>query len=157
MSRFSHSLIPFSLMCSAPNSVCSMERCWADKTNSSWHIPGLTKDADLDHDPKMHLCALHLQRSNCLELISPCPEGTDSHSVCHAGLGAALQCPPGAPLHLKGRQSKKWGEKFCFPTFGLFWRASAPETEGHSGHPTHRGLEALLVSPHLQQSPPLQE
>lgn len=157
MSRFSHSLIPLSLMCNAPNSVSAQWRsAGLIKTDSSWHILDLTKDADLDHDPKMHLCALHLWRSICLELTSPHPEGTDS--VCHTGLGSALRGPPGALLHQKGRQrKKKWREKFCFPTFGLFWRASAPETEGHPGHPTHRGTEALMVSPHHQQPPPLQK
>lgn len=61
-------------MCNAPNSA-QWRSAGLRKSESSWHIHQLTKEAGLDYDPKMHLCALHLQRSICSKLVSLRPWG----------------------------------------------------------------------------------
>lgn len=164
MSRFSHSLIPLSLMCYAPHSASAQWRsAGLRKSESSWHILWLTKDADLDYDPKMHLWALHLRRAFVWSSFPPAPKGTDNHNVCHRGLGTAPQHPPGAmqpwPTVLK-RKAQRSGEKSSFlPIFGLCQRVSAPQKEGHleAWYVPTEGTVDLMVSPHYQQALPLQK
>lgn len=157
MSRFSHSLIPLSLMCNAPNSVSAQWRsAGLIKTDSSWHIPGLTKDADLDHDPKMHFCALHLQRSICLELIPPAPRGLTATALEHRA-GNSSTMSSWCPTASEGKAKKRVEGKVVFSHLWAVLESFCPRDRGGlwSSHP-QRNRSLAGVSPPSAISTPAQ-